>query len=475
MNPSLPPHVQYQQQNQHPQHPQQHSQLSQHQHGQHQQPQSHGHLMPGQDYQGIYDDNAQLRTFQQLQQQQQQQVQQLQQQQQQTQQQLQQLQAAAAAGAAQRMQFKPEDSSSLGYGGNGGAGNVAMNMGGGNMGGGNMGGGNMGGGNMGGSNMGGSNMTGSNMTGSNMTGSNMTGSNMTGSNMTGATMAGGSLSPGMSEANNLHSKYLENEIIKTFPNKSELVKYVKNVLNDEEQCRIVINSSKPKAIYFQCERSGQFRTTVKDSSRRQRVAYTKRSKCAYRLVANLYPPDKDRRRLKNEPGREQLDKLHSFDSNDDSNQEMWILRMINPNHNHPPEPPVVTKKKRSKSARMLVEKPLPRSAHAAAHAAAAAATAGGPGMGPGAGPGPGGASAGYPGAADVMNSHHYSSHSHHNPGTTQSSQGNNHSGHQQDLHDPDVLAAITNPAAAALVNQPPVDPAIDPNVDPSVQEQDHIR
>ncbi|CAH6723880.1 transcription factor Rbf1p [[Candida] jaroonii] len=149
----------------------------------------------------------------------------------------------------------------------------------------------------------------------------------------------------------LRSRFYENEIIKTFPSKAELVKYIKTTLNDEEQCRIVINSSKPKAIYFQCERSGSFRTTVKDSSKRQRVAYTKRNKCGYRLVANLYPPDKEKRRV---PKNDMDDKLEFNEG------EMWILRMIHPNHNHTPDPPTAKKKGRPKSARILVEKPLPK-------------------------------------------------------------------------------------------------------------------
>ncbi len=62
------------------------------------------------------------------------------------------------------------------------------------------------------------------------------------------------------------------------------VKYVKNVLNDSNSSKIVINSSKPKAVYFQCTRRSGFR--IKDASRDE-VAYTKRNKCAYQI--NLYP------------------------------------------------------------------------------------------------------------------------------------------------------------------------------------------
>lgn len=171
----------------------------------------------------------------------------------------------------------------------------------------------------------------------------------------------------------LTSKYIENEIIKTFTSKQYLVKYVKDVLSAQERCKIVINLSKPKAVYFQCERSGSFRTTVKDATKRQRVAYTKRNKCGFRLVANLYPSEKDKRRLKR--------------ITDDKTEEMlgetWILRMIEPIHNHPPEP--FSAKKRKLKTRTLVEKPIHRglgassppgtsSGEAVAAAAAAAAS-----------------------------------------------------------------------------------------------------
>lgn len=175
------------------------------------------------------------------------------------------------------------------------------------------------------------------------------------------------------EKNILTSKYHENEIIKKFLNKIELVEYIKYVLSVDEQCKIVINSSKPKAIYFQCERSGSFRTTVKDSSKRQRIAYTKRNKCGYRLVANFFPPEKNKK--KKAFGMKTLDletderisDVLGLVSNTKSNNkiefmnseinEFWILRMINPVHNHPPDPKS-NKKKKLNFSRTLVEKPL---------------------------------------------------------------------------------------------------------------------
>ncbi|MCP8716447.1 MAG: hypothetical protein M5E90_03395, partial [Asgard group archaeon] len=149
---------------------------------------------------------------------------------------------------------------------------------------------------------------------------------------------------------NLHSRYIENEIIKTFNSKSDLVQFVRKELTVSERSKIVINSSKPKAIYFQCERSGSFRTTVKDPEKRQRVAYTKRNKCGYRLVANLYSNEKDTKRKGS--------KTDEVDINDPSGSEtqiMWVLRMINPQHNHPPDP--MNKKRRQKISRTLVETP----------------------------------------------------------------------------------------------------------------------
>lgn len=263
-------------------------------------------------------------------------------------------------------------------------------------------------------------------------------------------------------------RHNEGDIIKTFTSKPDLVKYVKNVLNEEEQCKIVINSSKPKAVYFQCERSGSFRTTVKDAAKRQRVAYTKRSKCGYRLVANLYPPDKDKaKKMKKEP--------NEFDGYDDpkGETEMWILRMIHPAHNHPPEPNFAIlsgKKKRSKYTRTLVEKPMHRnSANAAAVAAVAAA--------------------GYPEALlhdhhQLLQQQHYLQqqqqlqHAHH-------AQLQHHAQHQPHHHDDGTHPSVQDVAVIAAMEaapgnhnllNPPVDPSIDsvdPNVDPSVQQHDH--
>lgn len=252
----------------------------------------------------------------------------------------------------------------------------------------------------------------------------------------------------------LRSKYVENEIVKTFSSKPALVGFVKNVLCIEEQCKIVINSSKPKAIYFQCERSGLFRTTVKDSAKRQRVAYTKRNKCGYRLVANLYPPEKDKKKSQQpkklgSPDDDQKvgfernldDKLTEFDTG-----EMWILRMINPIHNHAPEPTtsgLKERKRRLRFSRRLVEKP-------------------------------------------IINNTNYSPEMHQIKADHQHQQQLHQQLHHQhhdtpSVQDPAVIAAIElAPATAAAAishlqqhHHTPVDPNIDPNVDPSVQEHDH--
>ncbi|KAK6202852.1 uncharacterized protein RJT21DRAFT_118925 [Scheffersomyces amazonensis] len=248
----------------------------------------------------------------------------------------------------------------------------------------------------------------------------------------------------------LQSRYIDNEIIKTFSSKQDLVKFVKYTLSDEEHCKIVINSSKPKAVYFQCERSGSFRTTVKDSAKRQRVAYTKRNKCGYRLVANLYPPEKDKKKIKKDNNLD--DKLTDFSSNTTNNNsnstgghdEMWILRMINPAHNHGPDV-VNGKKKRSKSSRTLVEKPINKG--------------------------------GNPYASPDVLSH---LHPHNGLTTHQHIQSHLHDHHTPSVQDPAVIAAIeaTPTAAAAAVaalhsQNANVDPNIDPNVDPNVQAHDH--
>lgn len=265
----------------------------------------------------------------------------------------------------------------------------------------------------------------------------------------------------------LVSRHGEGDIIKTFTSKQELVKYVKTVLNEEEQCKIVINSSKPKAVYFQCERSGSFRTTVKDATKRQRVAYTKRSKCGYRLVANLYPPEKD----KSKKIKKDLD----FDGYDDDKKdgEMWILRMIHPAHNHAPEPNFAMiggKKKRAKYTRTLVEKPLHRSQNPSTASAAAAAV-------------------GY--QQDLLDHHNMGSHQFQHLQHQHQQQMHPHLQHQQHHHqhhghhdeghpsvqDVAVIAAMeAAPGQSALQNppvDPSIDPSVDPNVDPSVQQHDH--
>ena len=235
---------------------------------------------------------------------------------------------------------------------------------------------------------------------------------------------------GPSQDGVLQSRYIENEIIKTFPSKAELVKYVKNVLNDSEQCKIVINSSKPKAVYFQCERSGSFRTTVKDASKRQRVAYTKRNKCAYRLVANLYPQEKDKKRIKKGEDGSIDDKLNDYSGITSADTgEMWVLRMINPTHNHPPEPSS-SKKKRLKFTRTLVQKPLHRDPSAYGH--------------------------------DMVL---LPVHSH----LLQHPQL--HDGHTPSVNDAAVIAAMAATPDVSMHHQ--ANPPVDPNIDPNVEEQDH--
>lgn len=265
----------------------------------------------------------------------------------------------------------------------------------------------------------------------------------------------------------LISRHGEGDIIKTFSSKLDLVKYVKTVLNEEEQCKIVINSSKPKAVYFQCERSGLFRTTVKDAAKRQRVAYTKRSKCGYRLVANLYPPEKDKSK--------KIKKDNEFDGYEEDKREaeMWILRMIHPAHNHPPEPNFALiggKKKRAKYTRTLVEKPLHRSQGAAAAAAAAAAAVG------------------Y--QPELLDHQHLQAHPYQHlqhqqqqlhPHLQHTTHHHPHHHHEESGHpsvqDVAVIAAIeAAPGNPSLLNppvDPSIDPSVDPNVDPSVQQHDH--
>lgn len=259
----------------------------------------------------------------------------------------------------------------------------------------------------------------------------------------------------------LQSRYTENEMIKTFRSKAEMVRYVKTDLYEEEQCKIVINSSKPKAVYFQCERSGLFRTTVKDASKRQRVAYTKRNKCGYRLVANLYPTEKsDKKKTKKEDGLD--DKLGEYGSGDDFNSgETWILRMINPVHNHPPEPPrgAMGKKSKKYRSRTLVEKPLHRAGgapsqdsqvlqgqlalgHQMSHDVNVQQAA----------------NQQYDDIASLRHHQYMPQMQHHHVDV-----------HHQPQRDVSVMAiASAHPNSGALV-----DPSIDPNVDPSVQDHDH--
>lgn len=262
----------------------------------------------------------------------------------------------------------------------------------------------------------------------------------------------------------LVSRHGDGDIIKTFSSKLDLVKYVKTVLNEEEQCKIVINSSKPKAVYFQCERSGSFRTTVKDAAKRQRVAYTKRSKCGYRLVANLYPPEKDKaKKVKKDP--------NEFDGgfdDDKKDSEMWILRMIQPAHNHPPEPNFAVvggKKKRAKYTRTLVEKPMHRNGNPAVAAAAAV---------------------GY--QPELLDHHHLQPqlylHLQHNPQQQLHHPHLQHAPHLQhhddgshpSVQDVAAIAAMEAAPGSGLLNppvDPSIDPSVDPNVDPSVQQHDH--
>ena len=56
-------------------------------------------------------------------------------------------------------------------------------------------------------------------------------------------------------------------------------------------------------------------------------------------MANLYPNEKDQKR-KNKPDEPGHNEENSRIS------EMWVLRMINPQHNHAPDP--INKKKRQK-------------------------------------------------------------------------------------------------------------------------------
>ncbi|KAK7686840.1 hypothetical protein QCA50_009915 [Cerrena zonata] len=309
----------------------------------------------------------------------------------------------------------------------------------------------------------------------------------------------------------LVSRYADNEVIKTFGSKPDLVKYVKNILSDQEQCKIVINSSKPKAVYFQCERSGSFRTTVKEPSKRQRVAYTKRNKCGYRLVANLYPPKTKRIPKKPQSPGIQPDfsdgnidaKIDTYEHQihhpvqhqhqqqnpdyDDGEDEIWVLRMIHPAHNHPLEPGLATgqaKKKRSKFSRTLVEKPLNRTNGTAAAAAAAVAQA----YNPNELLDPQHQLAQHHLAQQQLQQHQYqqqlAQQAQHHGLTATVPHTHHHTHHDPTAHgggpsvqDVAVIAAMggdaSSAAAAAALHEQHVDPNIDPNVDPSVQEHDH--
>ncbi|KAL6450011.1 RBF1 Transcription factor RBF1 [Candida maltosa Xu316] len=215
-----------------------------------------------------------------------------------------------------------------------------------------------------------------------------------------------------SSGENLRSRYIENEIVKTFNSKPELVEFIRSELGPEERCKIVINSSKPKAVYFQCERSGSFRTTVKDSAKRQRIAYTKRNKCGFRLVANLYPNEKDSHNLGFD------EDVVDDDDDDGESGEMWVLRMINPQHNHPPDSS--NKKTRQKTSRTFVVGPINKPSHSS--------------------------------DGDLYNPHHHHHHHHHQPSYT-----------VQSLDQPDVavMAAIEASAVAAATGG---DSSTSPNV-----------
>ncbi|KAG7196102.1 Transcription factor rbf1 (RPG-box-binding factor) (Repressor-activator protein 1) [Scheffersomyces spartinae] len=262
----------------------------------------------------------------------------------------------------------------------------------------------------------------------------------------------------------LQSRYTENEMIKTFRSKAEMVRYVKTDLYEEEQCKIVINSSKPKAVYFQCERSGLFRTTVKDASKRQRVAYTKRNKCGYRLVANLYPTEKsDKKNTKKDDGLD--DKLGEYGNGGDDGYntgETWILRMINPVHNHPPEPPrgALGKKSKKYRSRTLVEKPLHRAGGAPNQDTQGGQQALGHQMPHDVNVQQAAANQQYEQEIASLRHHQYMPQMQHHHVDV----------HHQPQRDVSVMAAIASahPNSGTLV-----DPSIDPNVDPSVQDHDH--
>ncbi|ODQ79193.1 hypothetical protein BABINDRAFT_162233 [Babjeviella inositovora NRRL Y-12698] len=99
----------------------------------------------------------------------------------------------------------------------------------------------------------------------------------------------------------LKSSYKPNQVIAQFPEKEQLKAFVKNTLSGMEKCNVVINSSKSYAIYFTCDKFGNYRTTVKGD--RKRNGFSKRVKCPYRLVANY-------------------------------KNDLWILKMVNGEHNH---------------------------------------------------------------------------------------------------------------------------------------------
>ncbi|EMG48078.1 hypothetical protein G210_1422 [Candida maltosa Xu316] len=254
-----------------------------------------------------------------------------------------------------------------------------------------------------------------------------------------------------SSGENLRSRYIENEIVKTFNSKPELVEFIRSELGPEERCKIVINSSKPKAVYFQCERSGSFRTTVKDSAKRQRIAYTKRNKCGFRLVANLYPNEKDSSKKKLIKDNLGFDEDVVDDDDDDGESgEMWVLRMINPQHNHPPDSS--NKKTRQKTSRTFVVGPINKPSHSSGSTRSSNSQL------------PvsvqaqindelsnsaNGVTSGY---GDLYNPHHHHHHHHHQPSYT-----------VQSLDQPDVavMAAIEASAVAAATGG---DSSTSPNV-----------
>lgn len=99
----------------------------------------------------------------------------------------------------------------------------------------------------------------------------------------------------------LRLNYKPNQVIAQFPSKEDLKNFIKLLLSNMERCNIVINSLKLYAIYFTCDKFGNYRTTVKGD--RKRNGFSKRVKCPYRLVANF-------------------------------KHDLWVLKMVDGEHNH---------------------------------------------------------------------------------------------------------------------------------------------